>query len=68
MLDYVKLKIKNNTLVLENEQLKSIIKDKLYKELINKVGEPETINRLKKENKRLRLQVKTLKNIIKEGR
>lgn len=51
----------NNTLKLENEQLKHIIEEKLYEEFFNKLLESKENERLKKENKRLRLQVKKLR-------
>ncbi len=56
-----------NTLELQVETLENIIKDELYKEFMAKLGEPAEIQRVKKENKRLRLQVKSLKEIIKNN-
>lgn len=56
-----------NTLELENENLKSVIKDELYKIFMEKLGEPVEIARLKKENKKLRQERKTLKAIVMEG-
>lgn len=58
---------KINTLENENETLKNTIKDELYKEFMKKLGEPLEISRIKKENKKLRKQVKELKEIIKEN-
>ncbi len=54
---------------LENQvsTLESVIKDELYKEFMKKLGEPLTVERYKKENKKLRQQVKSLKEIIKES-
>lgn len=64
----MKLKIRNNTLETENSALKESIKDELYKEFMAKLGEPMEMKRLKNDNKRLRLQVKELREIIKEGK
>lgn len=58
---------KINTLENENETLKNTIKDELYKEFMKKLGEPLEMSRIKKENKKLRKQVKELKEIIKEN-
>jgi hypothetical protein len=57
-----------NTLKLEVETLKNSIKEELYKEFMKKLGEPLEAERLRKENKRLRQQVKSLKEVIKEGK
>lgn len=56
-----------NTLELQVETLENIIKDELYKEFMAKLAEPAELQRVKKENKRLRLQVKSLKEIIKNN-
>ena len=58
---------KINTLENENETLKNTIKDELYKEFMEKLGEPLEIARLRKENKKLRKQKKELQKIICEG-
>ena len=58
---------KINTLENENETLKNTIKDELYKEFMEKLGEPLEIARLRKENKKLRKQKKELQEIIREG-
>lgn len=58
---------KINTLENENETLKNTIKDELYKEFMEKLGEPLEIARLRKENKKLRKQKKELQKIIREG-
>ena len=52
---------KINSLEIELETLKSNLKDELYKKLMEKFDEPLVIQRLRKENKRLRLKVKELK-------
>lgn len=61
-----KQKRKINTLELKVEMLESAIKDELYKEFMEKLGEPIEIERLKNDNKRLRKKVKQLKELIKE--
>lgn len=65
---FIKQQAKINTLKIENEVLQDSIKDELYKEFMKKLGEPLENERLKRENKRLRNQVKILKEIIKEGK
>lgn len=62
-----KLKKRINQLENENEVLTNAIKDELYRIFMDKLGEPGEIARYKKENSRLRKQVKTLKEIIKNG-
>ena len=57
-IDYIK---KINTLELENESLKEEIKSGLYKKLINMSNAEIEIERLRKENKRLRQNLKELK-------
>lgn len=63
-----KKQIKINVLENEVATLESIIKEDLYKEFMRKMGELLECERLRKENQRLRKQVKTLKDIIKEGK
>ena len=43
------------------------IKDDLYTKFMNKLDNEIDLDRLKKENKKLRAKVKSLKDIIKEG-
>lgn len=62
----IKQKRKINTLELKVEMLENAIKDELYKEFMEKLGEPIEIERLKNDNKRLRKKVKQLKELIKE--
>ena len=57
-----------NTLENKVEALENTIKEELYKEFMKKLGEPLECEGLRKENKKLRKQVKTLKEIIKEGK
>lgn len=59
---------KINTLTNEKQTLEECIKDELYKIFMEKLNEPLEVERLKKENKRLRLKVKSLKEIIKEDK
>lgn len=49
------------------DEYEEIIKDKLWEEFVKWKNEPSENERLIKENKRLRLQNKTLKEIIKKG-
>lgn len=63
-----KLKKEVNTLENKITTLESAIKDELYVIFMEKLSEPGEILRYKKENSRLRKQVKTLKEIIKEGK
>jgi cell division protein FtsB len=65
---WIKQQRQINTLKLEVETLKNSIKEELYKEFMKKLGESADNERLCKENKMLRQQVKSLKEIIKEGR
>lgn len=66
--DIAKAQMKINSLENEIETLTNSIKDELYKEFLKKLGESTENERLKKENKILRKKVKTLKEIIKEGK
>jgi len=61
-----KLKKRLNTLEVQNEMLKSVIQDELYKIFMAKLGESLEIERLRNDNKSLRKKIKTLKEIIKE--
>lgn len=65
--DVVKLHKQLNTVTMERDMLKETIKDELYKAFMAKLEEPLVYERTKQENKRLRQQVKTLKEIIKNG-
>lgn len=67
IIENIKLKQKINTLENQIETLENSIKDELYKEFMKKIGETAEVDRLKKENKRLRIKIKDLKEIIKEG-
>lgn len=63
-----KLRKRINTLELENETLKNIIKNELYKTFMKKLNDSEADKRYKEDNIRLRKQIKVLKQIIKEER
>ena len=67
LFDIAKLNRRINTLENENETLKETIKDDLYTKFMNKLDNEVYLDRLKKENKKLRAKVKSLKDIIKEG-
>ena len=79
MFDYFKLLRKYNTLESKYESLKSDIKEDCFNKIINKLGEPLEIKRLREENKRLNKsleeqrhfylnQLQQKENIIKEVR
>lgn len=61
-----KMKKRINTLETENEMLKNIIKDELYKAFMKKLNDSESDKRYKEDNIRLRKQIKILKEIIRE--
>ena len=50
---------------LKNSVLEQTIKDELYKIFMDKLREPQELDRVKKENKNLRSKVKTLKALLK---
>lgn len=62
----IKQQHKIHTLQNEVETLKYAIKDELYKEFMKRLDEPMEVNRYKKENKKLRQHIKSLKEIIKD--
>lgn len=64
-LDKFQLIKKINTLELENSVLEQTIKDELYKIFMDKLREPQELDRVKKENKNLRSKVKNLKALLK---
>ena len=61
-----KLRKEINTLEAENETLKNIIKNELYKAFMKKLNDSEADKRYKEDNIKLRKQIKVLKQIIKE--
>ena len=62
IIKYVKLLKKCNTLELENERLKDIIKNKLYEQFKEDLTLKEQVEDLKKENQRYREKIKEIKN------
>lgn len=54
-----------NTLQGDKEVLEETIKDELYKTFMDKLKEPLELVRLRRDNRNLRIKVKTLKQIIK---
>ena len=63
-LEKISLIKKINSLELEKSVLEETIKEELYITFINKLKEPQELNRIKKENKNLRIKVKTLKSLL----
>lgn len=61
--NYCKLRRKYNKLSLEYESLQKSVKNKCFETLLNKIGEPEEIKRLKRINRKLREQIKELKKV-----
>ncbi len=64
-LNKIQLIHKINSLELRVEDLESTIKDELYKTFMDKLQEPQELNRLKKENANLRKKNKVLKQLLK---
>ncbi len=62
---YVKLLRKYNKLETEYETLKEEVKEECFKTILEKLGEPLELKRLREENRRLRIKVKELKRKIK---
>lgn len=56
-----------NTLELEKETLEMTIKEELYKAFMKKLNEPLEVERLRKENKKLRIKNKELKEELYNG-
>lgn len=66
--EYLKLKRKYNKLQLEYDALKEEIKSKCFETLLEKIGEPIMIKRLKEENKRLRIKLKEYKGVSSQNK
>ena len=62
---YIKLLRKYNSLETEYEVLKDYVEKDCFNKLISSLGEPLELKRLRDENKRLRLKIKELKQLIK---
>lgn len=65
-LEKIQLFKRINNLELEKSVLEETIKSELYKTFMDKLQEPQEINRLRKENKNLRIKNKTLKNLLRD--
>lgn len=65
---YVKLLQKYNRLETEYQVLKEYVKEECFEKLINKIGEPLELKRLREENKRLRIKLKELKKESKNSK
>lgn len=64
-LSKIKLIRKINTLELNISVLEDTIKEELYKTFMDKLKEPQELNRVKKENSNLRKKNKVLKQLLK---
>ena len=62
---YIKLLRKYNRLETEYEVLREYTKEHCFDKILDKIGEPDELKRLREENKRLRIRVKELKKQIK---
>ena len=62
---YIKLLRKYNKLETEYEVLREYTKEHCFDKLLDKIGEPDELKRLREENKRLRIRLKELKKQIK---
>lgn len=56
---------KINTLELNISVLEDTVKEELYKTFMDKLKEPQELNRVKKENSNLRKKIKVLKQLLK---
>lgn len=63
-LNKIQLIRKVNTLELKNTVLENTIKDELFKIFINKLNEPQELEKIKQENKNLRSKKKTLERLL----
>ena len=64
-LSKIQLIRKINTLELNISVLEDTIKEELYKTFMDKLKEPQELNRVKKENSNLRKKNKVLKQLLK---
>jgi hypothetical protein len=64
LFDYFKLRKEYNSLLNKYETLLEMTEDKCFDVIYEKLNDNLDSIRLKKENKKLRLQVKTLKEIV----
>lgn len=68
IIEYLKLKRKYNKLQLEYDTLKEEAKNKCFETILEKIGEPITIKRLREENKRLRIKLKEYKRVSSQNK
>lgn len=61
-----KMRKRINTLEGQVETLESVIKDELFRIFMDKLGEPQKVERLENENKQLRKKIKLYKEMIME--
>lgn len=66
MIKFFDMRKKYNSLKLEYEILKKSVETGLFESYMEHLNSPIELDRLRKENKKLRMQVKSLKEIIKE--
>lgn len=64
--DYFRLRRKYNTLKLKYDVLLESVKDNAFNKLLSLVENSNEIERIKKENKNLRLKNKALKELLRE--
>ena len=66
IIKFFDMRKKYNSLKLEYEILKKSVETGLFESYMEHLNSPIELDRLRKENKKLRMQVKSLKEIIKE--
>lgn len=66
IIKFFDMRKKYNSLKLEYEILKKSVETGLFESYLAHLNSPIEMDRLRKENKKLRMQVKSLKEIIKE--
>ena len=62
---YLELQKQYNTLELKYETLKDQVKEDCFKSLLKVLSEQNDVERLRTENKKLRMKIKELKTMIK---
>lgn len=66
MFDFVKLKLKINSLENENEALTDLLRAQIVDQVIDKFKKIEKYEQVLEENKRLKLKIKKLQEAIKK--
>lgn len=66
MFDFVKLKLKINSLENENEALTDLLRAQIVDQVIAKFKKIEKYEQVLEENKRLKLKIKKLQEVIKK--